>query len=397
MPRAAASFTASVFAVASLVACTDSVGEIELAAEADLGAVAGKADATWDQATTLHVGETVRGRASAGGRRVYPVWIAGSESAPAELDIVASAEGDSDVRVAILGPLHGGAREVIAAAGYATPRANIEMTIAAVDRGEYLVVVGSFELATETSFALGTHCAACTAEQVDVLAEPKAGALVATENGDIVQMQLGAVLAGRTFDVEVELWASPPAQAWNARKVATSTASGAQVNILVPSSVVAGDDLRLVVRRAGGAVLDAGVTTRYAPTYAPLVRTDALVYGDIASIGASGIVGYYEGSAALSLRSEARKIIVADHDLRADRPGQVGNGFGAFDATFLPDLEDGSGGVNPNLPRNGELLSIGSLNGNGDYVRLGCFEYCNDLSGEATCTGGARTCPTAAW
>lgn len=377
--------------------CTDDASDLELAAEADLGADTGKADGAWDAAPTLHVGEKVYGHASAGGRRVYPMWLAGTTDAPVALDIVASAQNEGDVRVAVLGPIENGTRKVIAAAGYAAPRANVEMSVDATSRGEYLVVVGSFELATETGFELGTYCPGCTSDQTDVLAEPKAGALVATENGGIVQMELGAVLADRTFDVEVELWASPPAQDWNARKVATSVASGSQVNILVPASVLPGDDLRLVVRKAGGAILDAGVTTRFAPVLAAMVRTDALLYGDLASVGASGIVGYYEGVASLSMRSETRKIIIADHDLHRALPGQPGNGFGAFDATFAPPLETQQGELNPNLARNGELLSIGYLNGNGDYRRLGCFEYCNDLSGENTCTGGARTCPASAW
>ena len=389
-----ASLVASTALLVSLAACTeDSVSDVELAAEADLGAVGGKADGAWDTAPTLHAGERVHGHASANGRRVYPMWIAGTAAAPVALDIIASAHGEGDVRVAVLGPINNGTRQVIAAAGYASPRANIELTMSSKERGEHLVVVGSFELATETDFAISTHCSSCAADQIDVLAEPKAGALVATENGNIVHVDLGAVLANRAFDVEVELWASPPAQAWNAREVATATASGSQVNILVPASVLPGDDLRLVVRTTGGAVLDAGVTTRFAPELAPLVRTDALLYGDLVSVGASGIVGYYEGVASLSLRSETRKVIIADHDLHVDRPGQPGNGFGAFDATFNPPLESEQGALNPNLPTNGELLSIGYLTGDGDYKRLGCFEYCNDLSGENTCTGGVRTCP----
>jgi hypothetical protein len=391
-----APFVASLSFV-SIVACTDSVSDLELAAEADLGAVGGKADGAWDTAPTLHAGETVYGHASAGGRRVYPMWIAGASDAPVSLDIVASAQNEGDVRVAVLGPLKNGTRAVVAAAGYAAPRANIEMTVNATARGEYLVVVGSFELATWTGFSVSAHCATCSSDQIDVLAEPKAGALVASENGNIVQMELGAVLADRNFDVEVELWASPPAQDWNGRKVATSVASGTQVNIIVPDDVLPGDDLRLVVRRAGGAILDAGVTTRYAPVLESFVRMDALLYGDLVSVGASGIVGYYEGVASLSMRSESRKLVIADHDLHVDRPGQPGNGFGAFDATFNPPLEVAQGTLNPNLPLNGELLSIGYLNGNGDYKRLGCFEYCNDLSGEETCTGGERSCPVSAW
>ncbi|MFN0250391.1 MAG: hypothetical protein ACKV2T_26160 [Kofleriaceae bacterium] len=388
---------ATLAAALSLVACTDGPSDIELAADTDLDAVGGKADRAWDAAPTLHVGERLSGHASAGGRRVYPLWIAGTSAAPVSIDIVASAQNEGDVRVAVLGPVKNGGRPVVAAAGYAAPRESIDLRLSATARGEYLVVVGSFELATDTSFSLGTHCATCASDQIDVLAEPKAGALVATENGGIVQVELGAVLADRNFDVEVELWASPPAQDWNASKVATSVASGTQVNIRVPDSVLPGDDLRLVVRRAGGAILDAGVTTRYAPVLEPIVRMDALLYGDLVSVGASGIVGYYEGVASLSMRSESRNVILADHDLPVDRPGQPRNGFGAFDATFNPPLEIEPGVTNPNLPTNGELLSIGYLNGTGDYQRLGCFEYCNDLSGEEACTGGARSCPASTW
>jgi len=204
------------------------------------------------------------------------------------------------------------------------------------------------------------------------------------------------VLAGRTFDVELELWASPPMQPWNAVKVATSVASGTQANVIVPASVRAGDDLRLVVREAGGPVLDAGVPTRYAPQAASLVRTDAILYGDIASVQVAGIVGFFEGQATLALRSETRHVEIALDDITASMPGQIGNGFGAFDAAFAPELEH-NGTLNPDLPRNGDLLSVGTFNGNGDYRRLGCFEYCNDLSGMATCTGGPRACPTTTW
>lgn len=375
-------------------ACAEPASDLSLAAAEDEPVRAdGKADGAWDVAPTLHVGQRVYGHARAQGRRVYPVWLAGSDEAPVALDLAATARAGGDVRVAVLGPLDaGGGRAVIAAAGYAAPRGDLDLTVETTARGEHLIVVGSFALATETHFDLATSCESCAGAQVDVLASPKAGALVGTDTG-IVAMELGAVLADRDFDVEVELWASPPAQGWSAKQVATSVASGWQVNIIVPPSVQAGDDLRLVVREAGGRVFDDGVVTRYAPVAAPLVRTDALLYGDLASLGASGVVGFYEGVASLSLRSETRRIVIADHDLHVDQPGHVGNGFNAFDATFAPPLELAPGVVNPSLPRNGELLSVGYLDGDGAYRRLGCFEHCNDLSGDATCTGGPRACP----
>lgn len=357
----------------------------------------GKADAAWEVAPTLHVGAREHGTAAASGRAIYPLWIAGHAGAPVTFDVVATADGDRSVRVAVLGPLVNGTRAVLGAGGYSAPNSNVELSVDTTTSGEHLVVVASHDLATETFFHLTATCDGCAPGAVDVLASPKAGALVATENGNLVQAELGDVLAGRTFDVELELWASPPAQSWNAQLVAVSVASGSQANVIVPASVSAGDDLRLVVREAGGRVLDSGVITRFAPQAASIVRTDALLYGDLVSLQASGIVGFYEGHASISLRAESRHLEIATHHLEIDQPGHVGNGFNAFDATFAPEIADEHGTINPNLPTNGELLSIGFLNGNGDYRRLGCFEYCNDLSGMETCTGGPRACPATSW
>ena len=93
---------------------------------------------------------------------------------------------------------------------------------------------------------------------------------------------------------------------------------------------------------------------------------------------------------AARLRVESLHVVLDCIELaqdikRMDRPGMVGNGFNAFDATFMPDLSVAA--------TDGELLSIGYINGNGGYRRLGCFEYCNNLSGLSSCTGGARPCP----
>lgn len=379
---------------ASIASCflfscaADPVADLELAAETDSDIADGKADAAWDDAGTLHVGQRVFDHAEPSGRKVFPVWL----DAGIAVDVVASAEGDDSVRVAVLGPLHAdGRRDVVGAGGYSTPRSNVEMTVDTSERGEYLVVVGSHQLASATSFQLTTYCPDCSGPETDVLATPKAGALVGLDR--LVTMELGRVLADRDFDVEVELWASPPGLTWNATKVATSVASGSQVNIIVPTSVKTADDLTLVVREAGGRTLDTGVVTRFAPVLAPIVRTDALLYGDLVSVQASGIAGYFEGVLSLSLRSEVRDVVIADADVKIDLPGRVGNGFNAFDASFNPELADDNGVLNPNLPLNGELLSIGTIDGNGGFRRLGCFEYCNDLSGMETCTGGPRSCP----
>ena len=212
------------------------------------------------------------------------------------------------------------------------------------------------------------------------------------ETDHLLQMELGAVLANRDFDVEVDLYASPPGQSWNATLVGTSVASGNQVNAILPDTVAAGDDLQLVVREAGGRVLDTGVLTRFAPVAQAFARTDAILYGDLAGVQIGGVVGFFEGTAELSLRSETHSREIAQYVAHAELPGAQGLGFGAFDASFNPELTDEQGVLNPNLPHDGELLSVGYINGNGDYRRLGCFEYCNDLAGTGSCTGGPRAC-----
>jgi hypothetical protein len=312
--------------------------------------------------------------------------------------VTAQALGENDsVRVAVLGPLKNGQRAVLAAAGYSARVSAVDFAVDVAVSGEILLVVGSYGLATDVFYELSAACApsagdACGGGRVDVLASPKAGALVGMESDRLVSATLGDVLAERTTDIEVELWASPPMVPWVAERVAVSQASGNQVNFIVPAGVDAGDDLTLVVREAGGRVLDTGFVTRFAPEARSFARTDAILYGDIASLQIAGVTGFFEGAADLELRSETRGLTVATYTAWAEQPGADGIGFGAFDASFLPELEI-DGELNPALPRNGELLSVGTINGNGDYQPLACFEYCNDLSGMETCTGGPRACP----
>lgn len=317
----------------------------------------------WDVAPTLHVNARSGGVAAANGRRVFPIWLAGSESAPLPLDVVALANDGDDVRVAVLGPLSGGSRAVIAAAGYAQPRGNIEMSLEVTSSGEHLIVVGAFDLARASAFSIAAYSTA-EPELTDVLADPKDGALVG--NGGIVRATLGTALADRTFDVELELWASPPADPAQLRRVAISQASGNQINILVPAGVAAGDDLQLRVRDGSGKVLDSGVAARYAPSTGALVRTDALVYGTGGRLGASGIVGMFEGRAHLALLSESRQIPIAETTVVNERPGQAGNGWAAFDVLFEPAY---------GMAADGEPVSIAVLRGDGEYQRLACFAY----------------------
>jgi hypothetical protein len=358
--------------------------------DTDLAAVdsmpaSGKSDAPgWEAAATLHEGTTVSDVAVAGSRRVHSLWVAGSSTNRVPLTIEAHAAGDGDVRIAVLGPLTNGARATLAADGYSSRTHEASVSIDIAEPGEHLIVIGSYGLESDTAYTLSASCAGCGESRIDALATPKDGALVGNDQR-LVSMVLGDTLANYNGDIEVELWASPPMQPWNGEPIAVSQASGSQVNAIVPDSVEPGDDLRLVVREPGGRLIDTGVMTRFAPEPTAFVRLDSILYGDIASLQIAGVVGFFEGVADLRLRSETRGIELAQDTQHVSRPGQLGNGLNAFDATFSPDLAVAA--------TDGELLSVGTINGNGDYRRLGCFEYCNNLSGLSSCTGGPRSCP----
>jgi hypothetical protein len=348
----------------------------------------------WGGARTLHVGESQFDLVAAGDRNVHSLWIDGSESDPVAVVLaIEAAEESGTVRVAVLGPLRDGQRQVVAADGYTSALHRVELAARLTESGQHLVVVGSYQLASDAAYQAEVRCApehGCDPDRVDVLADPKVGALVGS--GDLVAARLGRVLAARDVDIEMEVWSSPPAQSWNAELVGVSVASGDQVNALVPDGVKAGDDLILVVREAGGDVLDTGVVARFTPDERVFARLDSIMYGDLATLTVSGVTGYFEGTAELELRSQVTGRTIDAEVARAERPGQTGTGLAAFDATFAPWITDDEGNLNPDLPRNGDRLSVGRISGNGDYLPFGCFEYCNDQSGEDPCTGGPRAC-----
>jgi hypothetical protein len=362
-------------------------------AEDEADVAGGKADAPgWTAAETIHLGEARFDFVGPGDRRVHAVWS--DAGVPLDIAVEAAEEGTS-VRVAVLGPLVSGQRAVIAADGYTSRKGRVEVSPALSQRGQHLVVIGSYRLETAVSYRVSVRCAPggdCPADRVDVLSSPKLGALVGDPDR-LLAANLGLVMADRDFDIEMEVWTAPPAQRWNAELASVSVASGSQVNAILPDTIAAGDDVVLVLRDAAGAVLDTGVLGRFAPAQEVFARLDSIMYGDLVAVTVSGVTGYTEGAADFSLRSEDRDIEIERATLHAELPGQVGNGFGAFDVTFAPWIADDDGNINPDLPRNGELLSVGRLNGNGDYLSFGCFEYCNDLSGMESCTGGPRPCP----
>ena len=374
----------------TVAACVDApTTDLNLAAsDPDIVAAQQLDSATWENAATLHEGAQLLDHAEPDARRVHSLWIAGSNNNHVPLVVDAKGIGSDDVRIAVLGPIDPMTRKrtLLGADGYAAQKREASVTLDISQPGEHLVVVGSYELATTTTYDLSAKCAGdgCGVSRYDVIANPKDGALVG-DPARTIEMVLGDVMVGHTEDVSVELWASPPFRPEQARHVATATTSGTQLMATVPASVEAGDDLKLVVRQADGRTLDTGITTRFAPTRNAFARLDKVLYDDLGSLHIAGVVGTFEGVADLRLFSETRELELALSSVHTDRPGQDGNGWNAFDAAFYP-----APGV---TPHDGEILSVGYVNGNGDYRRMGCFEYCNNLSGLSSCTGGERSCP----
>lgn len=365
-------------------ACIDAADDTDLAdSDAFATSAEGAADgAAWQVADTLHAQAHLYDLAGANVRRVHSIWVDGSTAHPVSLTFSARANEGQDVRISVLGPITNGSRKVLGADGYSSAKRSVSVTLPIKTKGEHLVVVGSYNLAHDTFYRLSTTCTGCESK-VDILATPKDFALAGDSHG-LVSMQLGTVMTGFGADVAVEVWASPPMQEWAATKVATSYASGSQVNVIVPASVKAGDDLKLVVRQGTGRVLDSGIRVRYMPSRLALLRLDAILYGDLASLDIAGVVGFFEGQADMRLRSETRNKELARTVKRLEAPGQVGNGLNAVDMHFNPALT--------NAAKDGERLSVGFINGAGTFTRMGCFEYCNNLSGMSSCTGGPRAC-----
>src|SRR5688572_292247 len=105
-----------------VAACADvTETDLDLAAS-DAVSDEDKADgsAAWDLAPTLHAGARVFDATQMAGRRVHPLWLAGTPGSPLAFSVEVTAAQGYDVRIAVLGPLKNGARAVLAADGYAS-------------------------------------------------------------------------------------------------------------------------------------------------------------------------------------------------------------------------------------------------------------------------------------
>jgi hypothetical protein len=353
----------------------------------------------WASQPSLHLGESRYGAVDPGGRHIYSMWVAGSAARPVALDLAVVGQDDAAVRLAVLGPLVGGQRAVLGSDGYGAAVGTAAVTVEIAEAAQILVVVGSHRLASFAAYEIDARCAdeACGPETVDALVAPKVGGLIGQRLADgsaLVQTRLNQALAQRD-KFEVELWRSPPGVRWHAELVAVSESSGDQANFLLPPGAIAeGDDLMVVVRAGDGLpTADRGTWARFAPEPRLFARLDMLLYSDLGAVTVSGVTGYFEGHDEIALRRAASGRQLVSATAEATLPGAPGNGFGAFEVTLAPEIWRPDGSINPDLPRNGEVLSVGRIDGNGGYAAFGCFEFCNDLAGLGDCTSRPRPCP----
>lgn len=109
----------------------------------------------------LRIGNSIHDTADVGTTREYPIGIHASPESPITFDVVATAFDNSSVRVQVYGPEHDGDRKLLVAGGISQPRGNVELNAVAIEDGEHLIVVGSFELKTPTTYELAAYCTDC--------------------------------------------------------------------------------------------------------------------------------------------------------------------------------------------------------------------------------------------
>jgi hypothetical protein len=119
------------------------------------------------------------------------------------------------------------------------------------------------------------------------------------------------------------------------------------------------------------------------------IRNDMIQINDSGNaIDVNGVALFTDGNAFLTLRSESKNKNLVDLSVERTLPGQSGLDLALFDARFeVPATLASSDKPNPDLPANGEILSVGFMNEEPRFVRLGCFEFCNDESDTPICSG----------
>jgi hypothetical protein len=358
----------------------------------------------WEvQGNNAHLYEHVYGSIDVGERDAWPLWVSGSLSRPVHLRFKVSGFDGSKVRVAVLGPIVNGSRATLGSAGYASPTSTATVDLAIKTTGQILVVVGSYNLASFAGYDLFTACKpGATADQcnpwrVDSLSLPKTGALVGKTlpNGQqLVSAQLNGGLSAIS-SYEVELWrTSAPGLHSPTTLLGTSESSGSQVNWIFPANKIKeGDDLLFRVKPGYRLpYADGGVWARFATKNQVMARLDAIDYSDLGGITIQGVAAYFEAHDFFVLTKTSDGSEVDSEAAIATLPGQPGNGLGSFGITMAQPFDD-DGGLNPNLPHDGDILELSRIDAGDNAHVVGCFEYCNDLAGDGSCTAQKVACP----
>jgi hypothetical protein len=223
--------------------------------------------------------------------------------------------------------------------------------------------------------------------------------VVSPASGALTGRNIGVVLRSDLPDQLVRLFQAPPpagSARWNL--IASTTSAGHVAHFTIPASQARdGDDLYIVVPGAGGA--STATLLRLWTWTTPGIRTDRVGVNDLGNVlGFTGVLPFFEGVVAVELHTTARRDENGDPQLLArqavhmTRPGQVGNGLAMVDTSVAIDLYV-DGQVNPLLPKNGEILSVGFGTERPSYVQVACFEFCNDLRGNGSCTLRGVACP----
>jgi hypothetical protein len=357
---------------------------------------------TWKTASTLHVGETIHDYLAAPSgeapkvRIVHPFYVAASDAGPVKIHFSLEGKDGAKAQATVLAPIENGARATVATAGYDAPKEKVEFDARLTKPGTYLLVVSTHKYQQPGHIEVSTW-AAEGAERTDAIVSPRSGAI----SKERLEVKLNPALANE----EVELWASTAPASWGGerRKIATQRANGDTVTFTV-INVAEGDDLWIVLpKKAAGTdiPLDTGTHVRLVKSERAFIRFDRVGISDFGNLLTfTGVLPFYEGGAHLSLRSTSRQangkpLELGSTFVRRDRPGQSGMGYSQFDADISMPLfsDDPNNNANPNLPRNGEILVVGTISEKPAFSAIGCFEFCNDLRGDASCSTHEVACP----
>lgn len=345
----------------------------------------------WHMGPSFHVGEVLTDTVlQKNVRIVHPLYLGATPEKPISLHFEGSSP--SGAQIALLSPLKNGKRTTLGSAGYGKPEKKTKFDARVTETGPYLLVVTTHKMAKADSVKLESWQVSGNENQVGAVVSPRAGALASRK----VAVQLNPSIPD---DVTVELWAEPPRSLAKSerKKVGTVKSVGRKATFDVPKSVVDGDDLLVVVP-----FLESGLRLRLWTKNTAGVRIDRLMTSDFSNVlSFTGVFPFFEGEADLDLRSEKRKdkagnpILLGTKHIVRERPGQEGMGFAMFDEDIYLPLEIAPGKFNPNIPKDGEILSVGfgAFGEEGGYRRVACFEFCNDLSGESKCTQRSVPCP----